>query len=168
MTSIMLARSTACRQGLGRTSAKNTSMRWTRPWRTSRLAGLMSRWGRAGAHQRRVVRAVGQAGVPAAADDPQPVVDDPVVDLDLGLAELLSAVEELKGDQVLALGDDLDDPERLGAADPGPVEQPQGVVLLLDQPPDGVERLLVLQPAVEQGPAQLVPAVGAEGDAGSE
>ena len=44
--SIMLARSTACRQGLGWISAKNTSIRYSLPSRTSRLAGLMSRWAR--------------------------------------------------------------------------------------------------------------------------
>ena len=38
----------------------------------------------------------------------------------------------------------------------------QRVVLLLDQPPHGVERLLVLQPAIQQLPAQLVPAVRAQ------
>jgi hypothetical protein len=40
--------------------------------------------------------------------------------------------------------------------------QPQGVVLLLDQPPHAVERLLILQPPVQQLPAELVPAVGAQ------
>jgi len=46
------------------------------------------------------------------------------------------------------------------------VELVQGVVLLLDQPAHGVERLFVLQAAVEQLPAQLVPAVGAQVAAG--
>src|SRR4029453_12766325 len=55
-TSSMLARSTAWRHGLGLTSAKNTSIRWTRPSRTSRLAGLMSRWARPAAHSRRMIR----------------------------------------------------------------------------------------------------------------
>jgi hypothetical protein len=32
----------------------------------------------------------------------------------------------------------------------------------LDQPFDGVERLLVFQPPIQQGPAELVGAVGAE------
>ena len=40
--------------------------------------------------------AVGEAGVPQAADDPQPVVDDPVVDLDLGLAELIAPSKNSK------------------------------------------------------------------------
>ena len=39
------------------------------------------------------------------------------------------------------------------------LHQRQRVVLLLDQPADGVERLLVLQAAVQQLPAELVPAV---------
>src|SRR4029453_10816199 len=88
------------------------------------------------------------------------------VDPGTGLAEFLGVVEELEGDQILALGGDLDNAERLRAADPGPVEEPQGVVLLLDEAADGVERLLVLQAAVEQGPAQLVPAVRAQVAAG--
>ena len=35
-----------------------------------------------------------------------------------------------------------------------------GVVLVLDEPAHGLERRLVLEPAVEDGPAELVPAVG--------
>jgi hypothetical protein len=53
----MLARSTAWRHGLGRAWTKATSISRMRPSRTSRLAGLMSRWG--------------QAGVPELADDRQ-------------------------------------------------------------------------------------------------
>jgi hypothetical protein len=52
--------------------------------------------------------AVGQAGVPQLADDPQAVVDDLVVDL--GLAQLGRAVEELGDQQVLTLGGQLHDP----------------------------------------------------------
>ena len=37
--------------------------------------------------------------------------------VDLGLADLLRAVEELGDEQVLALGRELDDPERRGRAD---------------------------------------------------
>ena len=54
-------------------------MRWTRPWRTSGLAGLMSRWA---------------GDVPQAADDPQAVVDHVIVHL-LDVADLGGAVEEL-------------------------------------------------------------------------
>src|SRR5436309_52229 len=43
-TSIMFARSTACRHGDGRTWTKNTSITRTLPLRTMRFAGLMSRW----------------------------------------------------------------------------------------------------------------------------
>ena len=50
-------------------------------------------------------------------------------------------------------------PERGWAGQPGPLHQRQRVVLLLDQPAHGVERLLILQPPVQQLPAQLVPAV---------
>ena len=107
---------------------------------------------------------MGQPGVPQLADDPQAVVDH--LGVDLGLAQLGGAVEELGDQQVLPLGGELDEPERGRAGQPGPLHQRQRVVLLLDQPADGVERLLVLQPAVQQLPAQLVPAVRAQVAAG--
>jgi hypothetical protein len=44
---------------------------------------------------------MGQAGLPEPADDPQPLVDQVVVDLDL--ADLVRAVEELGDEQVSAL-----------------------------------------------------------------
>jgi hypothetical protein len=44
------------------------------------------------------------------ADDPQPLVDQVVVDVDI--ADLAPAVEELGHEQVLALRGDLDDPVR--------------------------------------------------------
>ena len=49
----MLARSTACRHGLGCTSANATSMSTIRPSRTSRLDGLTSRWARPASHSPR-------------------------------------------------------------------------------------------------------------------
>src|SRR5512133_1340254 len=101
---------------------------------------------------------VGQVGVPELADDREALVDDGVVDH--GLADLFGAVDELKDDQVLPLGGELGDTVRLRAGQPGPLHQRQGVVLLLDQPLDGVERLFVLQPPVQQRPAELVGAVG--------
>ena len=108
--------------------------------------------------------AVGQAGVPQLADDAQAVVDHALVDL--GLAELGGAVEELGDQQVLAVGGELDEAVGSRARQAGQVELVQGVVLLLDQPPDGVERLLVLQAAVEQLAAELVPPVRAQVAAG--
>ena len=108
--------------------------------------------------------AVGQAGVPQLADDAEALVDDRLVHL--GLAELLGLVEELEGDQVLALGGELDDPVGPRRGQAGVAEQPQGIVLLLDQPADGVEGLLVLEAAVQQLPAELVPAVRAQVAAG--
>jgi hypothetical protein len=59
---------------------------------------------------------VGQPGVPQPADDPQALVDDRLVHL--GLAELLGVLEELEGDQVFALGGELDDPVGRGVGRP--------------------------------------------------
>jgi hypothetical protein len=103
---------------------------------------------------------VGQTGVPEAADDLEAVIDDPLVDL--GVAQLDRAVEELGDQHVLAVGGELDEAERRRARQPGVAHDPQRVVLLLDQASDAVEGLLVLQPPVHQLPAQLVPAVGAQ------
>jgi len=108
--------------------------------------------------------AVGQAGLPQPPDDSQAVVNDALVDL--GLAQLGGAVEELGDQQVLPLRGELHEPVGPGSGEPGVAAEPQRVVLLLDQPPHGVERLLVLQAPIEQLPAQLVPAVGAQVAAG--
>ena len=140
----MFARSTACRHGLGRTSANAVSMTHQLPSRTSRFAGLMSRWARPISHIRRTT------------DSPWSMIDV----VDLGLADLAGAVEELGDQQVLALGGDLHDAERMRHRQPGVGQQAQDVVLVLHQPAHAVEGLLVLQPAVEQGAAELVPAVG--------
>ena len=142
----MLARSTAWRQGLGRA--------WTKATSISMHAALADQ------QVGRLDVAVGQPGVPQLADDAEPVVDHLLVDL--GLAELGGAGEELGDQQVLPLGGQLHEPERGRAGKAGPMHQRQRVVLLLDQAADGVERLLVLQPAVQQLPAQLVPAVRAQ------
>ena len=93
------------------------------------------------------------------ADQREPLVDDRVVDL--GLADLDRVLEELHRDQVLALGRDLDDAQRLGRGEPVVAEQAQRVVLVLDEAADGRERRLVLEAAVEHRAAELVPAVGA-------
>jgi hypothetical protein len=103
---------------------------------------------------------VGQPGVPELADDAEAVVDDALVDL--GLAQLGGAGKEFGDQQVFAFRGELDEPERGWAGEPGGVQLVQGVVLLLDQPPHGVERLLVFQAAVQQLAAELVPAVRAQ------
>ena len=141
----MLARSTACRHGLGRTSAKAESMTNSVPSRTIRLAGLMSRWAMPISHIRRTT------------DSPWSMIASSIS----ASPTSFGAGDELGDQQVLALRGDLDDPERVGHGQPGVGEQPQDVVLVLHQPADAVVRLLVLEPAVEQRPAELVPAVGA-------
>src|SRR4029453_8140710 len=108
--------------------------------------------------------AVGQPSFPELADNLEAVVDHLLGDL--GLAELDRVGEELGDQQVLAFGGELDHAVGSGAGQVGVAAQPQGVVLLLDQPAHGVERLLVLQPAVQQLPAELVPAVGPQVTAG--
>jgi hypothetical protein len=50
----MFARSTACRQGEGRTSSPDTSITWIRPRTTSRFAGLMSRCARPASQSLRI------------------------------------------------------------------------------------------------------------------
>ena len=102
----MLARSTACAPGASAaTSTKATSISSMRPSRTSRLAGLTSRWARPASHSLRMM--------------PEAVVDHRLVDL--GLAQLHRAVEELGDQQVLAVGGQLDEPvgPRAWAARPG-------------------------------------------------
>ena len=103
-----------------------------------------------------------QPGVPQLADDSEAVVDDRVADLglaDLGLAKLGGAVEELGEKQVLPLRGQLHEAIWRRGRQPGIAQYPQRVVLLLYQPPYGMKRLLVLQAAVEQFPAELVPAI---------
>ena len=98
--------------------------------------------------------------VPELADQQQALVDHVVVDV--GVTQLDRAGEELGDDHVLALGSDLHDSVRLGRGDPRIPQQPQGVVLVLDEPPYRLERMLVLQRAVEDHPPHLVPAIGAD------
>ena len=110
-------------------------------------------------HQvRRLDVAVRESLVPQLPDQAEPLVDHAVVDL--GVADLDRAVEELHHDHVLALGGDLDDPVRPGDRDPEVVQQAERVVLVLDEPAHGLERLLVLESAVQDRAAELVPAVG--------
>jgi hypothetical protein len=98
------------------------------------------------------------------ADDSQPVVDDlvPGVGLDLGFAELGGAVEELGDQQVLPLRCQLHETVRRGGRQPAVAHHPERVILLLHQPPYGVKRLLVFEAAIQQLPAELVPAVCAQ------
>ena len=148
----MLARSTAWRHGLGRA--------WTNATSISR------RWPSLDEQVGRLDVAVGQPGVPQLADQGQSVVDDAVVDV--GVAELGRIVEELGDEQVLPLGGELDEPVGPRGGQAGEMQLVQRVVLLLHQAPHRVEGLLVLQPAVQQLPTELVPAVGAQVAAGVE
>jgi hypothetical protein len=107
---------------------------------------------------------VGQPSLPELADDAQAVVDHLLVDL--GLAQLGRAVEELGDQQVLPLGGELHHAVGSGGGQSSQVQLVQRVVLLLHQPPHGVERLFVLEAAVQQFAAELVPAVGAQVAAG--
>ena len=63
-------------------------------------------------------------------------------------------------EQVLALGCHLDDAVRRRGRDADVAQESGRVVLVLDEPPDRLERRLVLEPPVEDRPAELVPAVG--------
>ena len=103
---------------------------------------------------------MGEPGVPQPADQQQPLVDHAVVDI--GVAYLDRIFEELGDQHVLALGGDLHDPVRLRRADPDIAQEPQHVVLVLGQPTDRLEGLLVFQGAVLDGAPDLVPAVGAD------
>ena len=145
----MLARSTAWRQGLGWISAKNTSIRYSLPSRTSRLAGLMSRWARLASQSLRTMPSPWSMMASSTSASP------------ISLAPSMNS----KTIRYSRSGVSSATPYG-GAGQPGPLHQGQRVVLLLDQPLDGVERLLVLQAAVQQRPAELVGAVGTEVAAG--
>ena len=142
----MLPRSTACRHGDGRTWTKATSISSSSPERTIRLPGLMSRWAIPASHIVRI------------SSSPWSIT----VVVDVGLADFDGAGMEFGDQHVLALGGDLHDAVRPGRADPDVLQQAQGVVLVRDQAPHRLERRLVLQGAVQDGPPQLVPAVGAD------
>ena len=142
----MLPRSTACRHGDGRTWTKATSISSSSPRADHQVA--------------RFDVAVGDPGVPHGADQQQPLVGHRVVDV--GLADLDGAGMELGDQHVLPLGGDLHDAVRPGRADPDVLQQAQRVVLVGDQAPHRLERGLVLQRAVQDGPPQLVPPVRAD------
>ena len=102
---------------------------------------------------------VGQPRVPHPADDQQPVVNDRIAGV--GVTQLHRTGEELGEQQVLPVRREFHKAVRLRARQPGGPAQAQRIVLLLDQPPDALERLLILEPAIQQLPAGLVPAVRA-------
>ena len=97
----MLARSTACRHGEGRTCMKAASMRNDLPVAHEEVG--------------RLDVAVRQPGVPQAAHEREALVDRRR--RRLGVADLAAAVEELGEQQVLPLRRDLDDAERRGGGD---------------------------------------------------
>ena len=114
------------------------------PSRTIRLAGLMSRWAMPASHRSRMTRSPSSISA----------------SFDLGLAQLDRALEELGDQHVLALGRELDEPEGVAAGYARRVpHDAEGVVLLLHELAHGVERLLVLEAAVEELTAELVPTV---------
>ena len=98
----MLARSTAWRQGVG-AELNEGDVDQQQPAVADQQVG-------------RLDVAVGQPGVPQLADDAQPVVDHLVVDL--GLAQLGGAGEELGDQQVLPLRGQLHDPVGPGEGSP--------------------------------------------------
>src|SRR5829696_7923409 len=144
--SIMLARATGRRQGLGRAWTKATSISSMRPSPTSRLAGLMSRWARPASQSLRMINRPSSITWVSTSASPSSV----------------ASAKNSVTSRYSRSGGELDEPERGRAGQPGSLHQRQGVVLLLDQAADGVERLLVLQPAVQELAAQLVPAVRAQ------
>ena len=76
------------------------------------------------------------------------------------MAERRGAREELRGQQVLAVRGQLDDPVGLRDPEALVVEEPQRVVLVVDQAPDRAEGRLVLELAVEDRASDPVPAIG--------
>jgi hypothetical protein len=105
-------------------------------------------------HQvRRLDVAVGKTRVPETAHEEESFVDHLVVDD--RIADLNGAVEELHHDHVFAFRSDLHEAERLRSRQAEVMEQEQRVVLVLDEPADGLERSLVLERAVEDRPPNL-------------
>ena len=141
----MLARSTAWRHGDGRTCTKNDVDQQHLAVLHEQVGGLDV--------------AVREPGVPELADELQALVDDVVVDV--GVADLLGAVEELGDEQVLALGRHLDDAVRRRGRDADVAQEAQPRSPRTRRAADRLERRLVLEPAVEDRAAELVPAVGA-------
>src|SRR4029077_8846703 len=78
-----------------------------------------------------------------------------------GVTQFHRTGEELGEQQVLPVRREFHEAVRLRARQPGGLAQAQRIVLLLDQAADASERLLILEPAIQQLPAELVPAVRA-------
>ena len=142
----MLARSTAWRHGVGRSSAKATSMSRMWPSRTMTLAGLMSRWARPASHRIRMTWSASSMSASSTSASPS------------STAPSRNSVTSMYSRS----GVSSTKPYDLAPGTPASRIDPQRVVLLLDQPTHGVERLLVLQPPVEQLSTELVPAVRAQ------
>ena len=100
---------------------------------------------------------MGNARVPQEPNHAESVVDQLIVDR--GLTQLDRTVEEFSDQQVLTLGRELEEAEGLRARYARVADDAQGVVLLLHETAHGIERLLVLEAAVEELAADLVPAV---------
>ena len=141
----MLPRSTACRHGDGRTWTKNASTSSTLPSRTIRLPGLMSRWARPASHSFRM------------SSRPSSMISS------VTSASLISTAPSKNSMTIRYSRSGVIStmPYGAGTGSSMSVHEAQGVVLVLDEPADGLERGLVLQRAVEDRPAELVPAVGA-------
>ena len=140
----MLPRSTACRQGEGRTWTKNASTSSTRPSRTMRLPGLMSRWASPASHSFRT------------SSRPSSMISSSTS------ASLISTARSKNSMTIRYSRSGVIStmPYGAGTGKLRVLHEPEGVVLVLDEPADGLERGLVLQRAVEDRPAELVPAVG--------
>ena len=139
----MLARSTASRHGEGRTCRNATSIRIRWPSDTSRLAGLMSRCATPASQRRRT------------SPRPSSMIASSTTASVISCEPSKNCGEE----QVLPLGGELDDPTGRGGRDAEVLQEPEGVVLVLDEPSDRLEGGLVLEAPVEDRPSELVPAV---------
>ena len=109
---------------------------------------------------RRLDVAMCESGLPEPAHQVESLVDDAVVDV--GVPDFAGSIEEFHDHEVFTFRGDLHDADGFGDRQPGSVEEAQRVVLVLNEAADAVERLLVLQAAIQQCPSELVPAVGAQ------
>ena len=134
----MLARSTACRHGDGRTCAKAVSMSSTCPSCTIRLAGLMSRCASPASHSRRTSMS------------PWSMMSSSTSASPISIAPSKNSVTS----RYSRSGVSSTIPDGAAVGMPAVAQEPQGVVLVLHQPADRLERRLVLEPAVEDGAAR--------------
>ena len=144
-TSIMLARSTAWRQGEGRTWTKKASTSRTLPSRTIRLAGLTSRWARPASHSWRI--SCRPLSITWSSTGAVPISWAPAKN---------SITIRYSRSGVISTN-----PNGAGTAMPTWLQPQQRVVLVLHKAAYRLEGCLVLQRAVQDGAAQLVGAVGA-------